>query len=87
VSLSSCRFLELRNKRSLILIVQETAKGEGGSSGCKMIQLASANPLLTPHSPGLTPLPALIHAPALYHNITLQTQTHTHIERNVKRAF
>ncbi|TNN64078.1 hypothetical protein EYF80_025696 [Liparis tanakae] len=26
VSLSSCRFLELRNKRSLILIVQETAK-------------------------------------------------------------
>lgn len=30
VSLSPCRFPELRNKRSLILIVQETAEGEGG---------------------------------------------------------
>lgn len=30
VSLSSCRFSELRNKRSLILIVQETAEGEEG---------------------------------------------------------
>ncbi|KAK5880315.1 hypothetical protein CesoFtcFv8_023353 [Champsocephalus esox] len=62
VSLSSCRFSELRNKRSLILIVQETAEGEGGSSGCKMIQLASANPLLSP-TPGPDPPPGLNSCP------------------------
>lgn len=74
MSLSSCRFSELRNKRSLILIVQETAKGEGGSSGCKMIQLVSANPLLTP-TPGSDPPPGLNSRPSIlpqYQNISTQ---------------
>ncbi len=75
MSLSSCRFSELRNKRSLILIVQETAEGEGGSSGCKMIQLASANPLLTP-TPGPDPPPGLNSRPVLpqYHIINTNTR-------------
>lgn len=72
VSLSSCRFSELRNKRSLILIVQETAEGEGGSSGCKMIQLASTNPLLTP-TPGPDPPPGLNSRPC---TTTVNTNPH-----------
>lgn len=80
MSLSSCRFSELRNKRSLILIVQETAEGEGGSSGCKMIQLASANPLLTP-TPGPDPPPGLNSHPR---TTTVSHYKHKHTSKNTE---